>query len=110
MKVKLRTKIFRLTVIVLFAIYITTYVSNKYGYYEYKKHEQVVLTNEQIKKFEDDIKSGKSIDLENYMVNNKNYQTNFSKMGLSISNIIADTVKNVMDDFFSKIGKMVSET
>ena len=33
-QVKLRTKIFRFTVVILFAIFLTMFVSNKYGYYE----------------------------------------------------------------------------
>ena len=50
-KTKIQTKIFRLLLGISFTIYITTYISNKYGYYEYKKHEQATLTQEQIKKF-----------------------------------------------------------
>lgn len=48
-KTKIQTKIFRLLLGISFTIYITTYISNKYGYYEYKKHEQATLTQEQIK-------------------------------------------------------------
>ena len=72
-KVKLRTKVFRISFIILFAIFITVFISNKYGYYEYQKHEQVTLTQEQIKQFEQDVKDGKEVDLENYLANtNKN--------------------------------------
>ena len=51
-KVKLRTKVFRISFIILFAIFITVFISNKYGYYEYRKHEQVTLTQEQIMEIE----------------------------------------------------------
>lgn len=109
-KVKLRTKVFRVSFIVLFAIFITVFVSNKYGYYEYKKHEQVTLTEEQIKKFEEDVKNGVSIDIENYVTNtNKNYQTKLSQAGLNISNTLANTVKKGFDNFFNHIGKLVTE-
>ena len=33
-KTKIQTKIFRLLLGISFTIYITTYISNKYGYYE----------------------------------------------------------------------------
>ena len=90
-KVKLMTKIFRISFIILFAVYLTVYVSNKYGYYEYQKHEQVTLTEEQIKKFEQDVKDGKEIDIENYVTDvNKNYQTKLSQTGLNISNGLAN--------------------
>lgn len=110
-KVKLRTKIFRLTFIILFAVFITVFISNKYGYYEYKKHEQVTLTQEQIEKFEEDVKNGKSVDIENYVANtNKNYQTKLSQAGLNISNTLANFIKRGVDNFFKKIGQMVNES
>lgn len=110
-KVKVRTKVFRMSFIVLFAIFITIFVSNKYGYYEYKKHEQVTLTQEQIEKFEEDVKNGKNIEIENYISNsNKNYQTKLSQAGLNLSNSLADIIKGGVDGFFSYIEKLVSET
>ncbi len=109
--VKLRTKVFRSTVVILFAIFLTMFVSNKYGYYEYKKQEQVTLTAEQIKQFEEDVKNGKNIDLENYLEKtNKNYQTKFSQLGLNISNSIADTIEKGVNKFFGYISKFVVES
>ena len=109
--VKLRTKVFRSTVVILFAIFLTMFVSNKYGYYEYKKQEQVTLTAEQIKQFEEDVKNGKNIDLENYLEKtNKNYQTKFSQLGLNISNSIANTIEKGVNKFFGYISKFVVES
>ncbi len=108
--VKLRTKVFRISFIILFAIFITVFISNKYGYYEYQKHEQVTLTQEQIKQFEQDVKDGKKVDLENYLSHtSKNYQTKFSQMGLNLSNSIANTIKNGVDGFFKYVSKFVVE-
>ncbi len=110
-QVKLRTKIFRLTFVILFAIFLTMFVSNKYGYYEYKKREQVTLTAEQIKQFEEDVKNGKNVDLENYLEKtNKNYQTKFSQLGLNISNSIANTIESGVNKFFGYISKFVTES
>ena len=110
-QVKLRTKIFRSTVVILFAIFLTMFVSNKYGYYEYKKQEQVTLTAEQIKQFEEDVKNGKNIDLENYLEKtNKNYQTKFSQLGLNVSNSIANTIENGVNKLFEYISKFVVES
>ena len=110
-QVKLRTKIFRSTIVVLFAIFLTMFVSNKYGYYEYKKQEQVTLTAEQIKQFEEDVKNGKNIDLENYLEKtNKNYQTKFSQLGLNVSNSIANTIENGVNKLFGYISKFVVES
>ena len=107
---KLRTKIFRTSFIILFAVFLTVYVSNKYGYYEYKKHEQVTLTAEQIQKFEQDVKDGKEIDIENYVTGtNKNYQTKLSQAGLNVSNSLAGIVKTGVDGFFKYIGSVVTQ-
>ena len=108
--VKLRTKVFRISFIILFAIFITVFISNKYGYYVYQKHEQVTLTQEQIKQFEQDVKDGKNIDLQNYLENtNKDYQTKFSQLGLNVSNSLANIVKNSVDGFFKYVSKFVVE-
>ena len=107
---KIRTQVFRVVVIVLFVTFLTIFISNKYGYYEYKKHEQVVLTEEQIKQFEQDVKDGKNIDLQNYLDStNKNYQTKFSQFGLNVSNSLANIVKNSVDGFFKYVSKFVVE-
>lgn len=110
-KTKLRTTVFRISFIVLFAIFLTIFMSNKYGYYEYKKHEQVTLTQEQIAKFEQDVKDGKNIDLENYLDHTtKNYQTKLSQAGLNVSNSLANIIKSGVDGFFKYIGKFVVES
>lgn len=109
-KKKLRTKLFRMTFVILFAIFITLFISNKYGYFEYKKQEQVSLTQEQIKQFEQDVKEGKNISLEDYKDNtNKNYQTKFSQAGLHVSNTLADFIKKGVEGFFGTIDKLVTE-
>ena len=108
-KTKLRTKIFRISFIVLFVVFLTLFMGNKYGYYEYKKQAQVFLTNEQIQKFENDIKEGKEINLEDYKIENKNYQTKLSQAGLNISNTLAGIVKKGVDGFFSYIDSVVTQ-
>ena len=110
MKTKLRTKVFRIILSMLFIVYITLFISNKYGYYEYKKHEQVTLTAEQIVNFENDVKNGKEVNIESYLANSKpNYQTKFSKLGLDISNGISSFVKGGVESIFQKLNKLVTE-
>ena len=109
-KIKLRTTVFRITLSLLFAVFLTLFMSNKYGYYEYKKHEQVALTEEQIKRFEEDIKQGKNVDLQDYVSNtNKNYQTKLSQAGLNLSNGLSGIVQKGVEGFFSSIEKLVTE-
>lgn len=109
-KLKLRTKVFRVCLTVLFVTYITLYISNKYGYYEYKKHEQVTLTEEQISKFEQDIKEGKNVEIEAYLSNtNPNYQTKFSKIGLNISEYSSKLIRESVQGIFKRINDLIVE-
>lgn len=109
-KVKLRTKVFRIMVTILFFIFLTIFLSNKYGYYEYKKHEQVVLTETQIRNFEQDVKDGKEIDIDSYLKEvNPNYQTKLSQAGLNVSNSVAKVVKDGVESFFKGLNKLIME-
>ena len=60
----IKEKILRTIFLFLFIIYIGIYASNKTGYYEYEMHKKVELTNEQIEKFEEDVKNNKKIDIK----------------------------------------------
>lgn len=109
-KKKLTNKVFKMSIVILFAVFITIFISNKYGYYEYKKLKQVTLTQEQIKKFEEDVKNGVNVEIENYLEDvNKNYQTKLSQAGLDVSNSIASIVRKGVDGFFGYINKLVTE-
>lgn len=110
-KKKLPEKIFNVTFTILFVTFLTMYFGNKMGYFEYKKNEQVFLTQEQIKQFEQDVKDGKEIDLESYLINtNKNYQTKLSKTGLTISNGVSKVVRTGVENLFESINRLVTET
>ena len=77
MKKNKKNKFFKILFMILFIIYITIYFSQLTGYYEYKNYQKTVLTRNQIKKFESDVKNGRDVKLENYVVNtNKHYQNN----------------------------------
>ena len=109
-KIKLQTKIFRFIFIFTLIVYLTLYFGNEFGYFEYQKQEQAHLTQEQIKKFEQDIKDGKEIDIDNYIVEeNKDYSNNFSNVGLKLSNKIKEIFSEGVKFIFNSIGDMVNE-
>ncbi len=102
-------KVLKFILFSLFAVFITIFLSNEYGYYEYQKAKQVTLTEEQIKKFEEDVKNGKDISIEDYSVNTtKNYQTSLSKAGLNLSNSISKIVKDSVEGFFNSISNIIT--
>jgi len=105
---KLYTKIFRFCFTLSLLTFLALYFSQATGYYDYKEHKKVILTNEQIKKFEEDVANGKNLDIEEYLINtNKNYQTKMSKMGLKISEIIGEYARNGIESTFKILNNLV---
>lgn len=95
--------------ILSFIIFITIYISQATGYYEYTLSKRVELTNEQISKFEKDIKDGKEIDLEDYLENGvESYSNGFSKVGTNISKFTSKYVKKGIEATFNFIESLLS--
>ena len=110
MKKNKKNKFFKILFMILFIIYITIYFSQLTGYYEYKNYQKTVLTRNQIKKFESDVKNGRDVKLENYVVNtNKHYQNNLSKIGMNLSDIISKLVNKGINSSFDFLIKLVDE-
>lgn len=107
---KLCKKLFKFIFMCLLIIYLTLYLSQAAGYYEYKTRERVVLTEEQIRKFEQDVADGKDISIESYFNKNvNNYNNKTSKLGLDISNELGSIVKKGIDGTFNLLNKLVEE-
>lgn len=85
---------------ILFIVYISLFIAGESGYYEKQTYEKTILTEENIRKFEDDIKNNKTINIEDYTtVKNKDYSCFASDAG--------DNFSNFVENFFTKeLGKM----
>lgn len=107
-KSNLGSNVFKIIVIILFITFITLYFSQATGYYEYSQYQKVVFTNEQIKKFEEDVNSGKKVDIENYLDNKtKDYSNNVSSLGYNISSGISKAVKGGLNSVFKYLSKTI---
>lgn len=103
-------KLFRYAILVSFVTFFALYLSQSTGYFEYRNSKKVALTNKQIEKFEQDIKEGKTVDIENYIeTNNQNYQNTISKTGLAISNLTEKAIRKLIDGSFKVLGDLVGE-
>lgn len=103
-------KLFRNFMIILFVIFIALYISQANGYYEYQEYKRVALTNEQIKEFESDVKSGKKIDIKDYVGNTKKeYGNRISDTGLTVSLNIEKYIKKAITSSFGLLSDLVSE-
>lgn len=95
-----------MTTLILFLIFITIYLFEKTGYYEYELHKQTNLTNEAIKRFEEDVKAGKNVKVEDYLeTTTTNYNNAISNMGYNISNYFGTTTRNLIKGTFEALGK-----
>ena len=98
---KFLKRMFRFCFMILFATFITLYISQSAGYVEYENSKKVALTKRQIKKFEEDVASGKRVDVQKYLkVNERNYQNNLSKVGLKISDVTGSSVRKAVESGF----------
>lgn len=80
---------------VLFFIFIVLYISIECGYYETKLSKKSTLTNQNIAKFEEDVKNGKVVDIDSYTIEeNVDYSNNVTKVGTAIS----ESVNTVMTE------------
>ncbi len=109
MKVK-ADKVFKIVMISLILFFLLIFTSEKLGYYENQLGNKAALTNEQIKKFEEDVKNGKEIDVEKYLeVNQKNYNNEVSNLSLKVSSGIEKIFHGGIKFIFRKIEQVIDE-
>ena len=93
--------------LVLFMAFFTLYSAGKAGYYEYTQNQKKVFTEEQIKRFEEDVAMGKKVDIEDYLVVTENFQGKHKRIGLKISEFIGTYTKLGVDKIFKILNKLV---
>ncbi len=107
-KKKLCNKIFSRILLALFIAFLAIYVSSATGYYEFEQHNKMVLTEEKIREFEQDVADGKEVDIKNYIVKDTpSYQNNLSKLGNSFSTHLESFVQSGIESTFKFIGKLL---
>ncbi len=82
-------KVFKFGIAFLFILFAFIYVVGSSGLYEYKLNEKKILTEEQIKNFENDVSNGTAIDITDYIIPEKDYDNIFTKTNRKISQYIS---------------------
>lgn len=109
MKKKKKNNLFWIILIGLFIMFIGLYIANATGYYESKMAGRVKLTNESIKRFENDIAAGKNVTLEDYLEEeSKDYSNKASKLGLKFSKATESIMADGLGSIFKILGKLFS--
>ena len=86
-------------------IFLGIYISVSSGNSNYKAYKRSELTKDAIKRFEEDVKNGKNINLNDYIdVNETTYSNKVSKAGIYLSNKITVFAK----DFIRFVGNVFS--
>ena len=90
--------------------YSVIYFSELTGYYEYQNYQKKVMTESQIKKFEEDIKSGKEVDIKNYIdTETITYDNKFTKLTSKLSDGISYLVQGGVNQTFKFLSKIMEE-
>ena len=96
--------------LVLFVIFLILYLSKETGIYEYKTYTKTHLTNEAIKKFENDLDKGLDVTLNDYIIGKEKNYTNFiNKTGSFISNGVEGIMNNGIKKTISVLKKLFYE-
>lgn len=107
---KKNKKIFKFVFYIFFISFLAIYLSELTGYYEFKNHEKTVMTEEQIRKFENDIKAGKKVDINEYMIiEETNYNNNLSKLTSELSEGISNIINKGVESSFKFLSKLMGE-
>lgn len=97
-----------ITIILFFIFFIALYSSQVSGYYEYGQYKKTAITNEAIKKYEEDLKQGKEVNPENYISSKyKDYSNGLSKIGLKTSSYIEKIFTKGIKNTFKYLSKLV---
>lgn len=105
-----KTDIFKFLFFFLLIVYVCLYFTSLAGYYEYKNYKKMTLTAEQIEKFEEDVKAGKEVDVEDYVVEEKKvFNNKIANVGRRLSYDISSTLSKVLTKTFKTLSKFIDE-
>ena len=109
MKAKKKRSPLLIIIIILFGIYASLYYLAESGYYDYKEYNKMIMTEEAMKQFENDVAAGKDITLNDYLNTEfKDYSNNVSKLGLKTSETLENFVTKGIGGFFKVFSKLVT--
>lgn|SRR5574344_276101 len=109
MENKKKINYFSYIMVVLFFIYLILFIASNNGYYEYKNNAKKILTEEKIKQFESDLKTGKNVLLENYLEEENILKSTKKKFSLKISEAICEYTRKTITKTFEVLSKKIEK-
>ena len=100
----------RMILLLIVIAFVSTYLVASSGYYEYQMQQKTILTSEQIKEFEEDIKNNNFIDVKDYYKKDDiDYTNKLTNLVYSISEGSSNLTRKVVKKIFKKLGSMIDE-
>ncbi len=93
----------------LFLSFFALYFTQAPDYVEKQLQNSTVMTEELIKQFEEDVASGKTIDVNDYIIEENTYNNSISDAGYSISKQLEELITGSLESFFNSVGNVVKE-
>ena len=95
-------------IIIIFA-YLGLYFSYKSGYYVNKNTKKMILTEEKIKEYEQELKKGVDVTKKEYIEEENNYDNKYTNFTLKISKKIENGFIKIIKYIFNRIGNEINE-
>jgi len=95
---------FLVILFILFILYLSLYTLDNLGYYNIAAKKNI-LTEEKIKEFETDIKTGQVIDIKEYIRDTTDYKNLYSNLGYNMS----VGIDEVLNKGIKKIGVLLKK-
>ena len=84
---------------ILFILYLSLTIAISSGYYEAKLSEKTTITDEAMKRFEEDVKEGKNVDIKDYLTEvKKDYSNGATKLGIDFSMLVEKFMSKGIDE------------
>ncbi len=106
----MKKKIPKLILFLVVLSFVISYIIYETGYYEYKLQNKMILTKEQIEKFESDVNKGLDVTLNDYVVDqNIDYTSSLTRITNKINRKTSKYIKKGIELIFKSINKFVSD-
>lgn len=104
MKKNKKSKYFFRILFCFFLVFVALLIAYESGYYETRMSNRAVLTKEAMDKFEEDVKNGEAVDVNDYLKSESvDYSNGITKIGNKISNGISEIMTNGLSGLFNAL-------
>lgn len=104
MKKNKKSKYFFRILFCFFLVFVALLIAYESGYYETRMSNRAVLTKEAMDKFEEDVKNGEVVDVNDYLKSESvDYSNGITKIGNKISNGISEIMTNGLSGLFNAL-------